>query len=235
MKRNNLEKFVAEFCGTFILVLAGTGAIIFNDVIVGSFSNLGIGLTFGLTVMVMVYVLGDISGAHINPAITLSFWIAHRLPSRYVLPYILSQCAGAIAASLVLRQLFVEHPTLGATLPSGPAYQSLVLEIIMTCFLMFVILKVSTGAKETGIMASAAIGGVVGLEAFFAGPISGASMNPARSLAPALVTGHLGSLWIYLLAPIVGAYLAVMGCRCVQGSGCCTKNGSMNLAWRKNR
>jgi aquaporin Z len=234
MKRNNLEKVVAEFCGTCILVLAGTGAIIFNDVTGGSFSNLGIGFTFGLTVMVMVFTFGDVSGAHINPAVTLGFWIARRLPGSYVLSYILSQCVGAIAASLILRLLFVDHPNLGATLPSGPAYQSLVLEIIMTFLLMYVILKVSTGAEETGIKAAATIGAVVGLEAFFGGPISGASMNPACSLAPALVTGHIGSLWIYLLAPIVGACLAVITCRCVQGSGCCTKNESMNLTWRKN-
>jgi aquaporin NIP len=233
-KRDDLEKFVAECFGTFILVLAGTGAIILNDVSGGGFSNLGIGLAFGLAVMIMVLALGDISGAHINPAVTLGFWIARRLPSRYALPYILSQCAGAIAASLVLRMLFVYHPTLGATLPSGPAYQSLVLEIIMTCLLMYVILKVSAGAEETGIRAAATIGAVVGLEAFFGGPISGASMNPARSLAPALVTGHLGSLWIYLIAPVVGAYLAVIGCRCMQGDGCCTKREVQTIAWRKS-
>ncbi|MGE5444072.1 MAG: MIP/aquaporin family protein [Ignavibacteriales bacterium] len=169
-----------------------------------------------------------------NPAITLGFWIARRLPSRYVLPYILSQCAGAITASLALRLLFVDHPTLGATFPSGPAYQSLVLEIIMTCLLMYVILKVSTEAEETGIKAAASIGAVVGLEAFFGGPISGASMNPARSLAPALVSGHFGSLWIYFVAPVIGVYLAVMGCRCVQEHGCCTKREIQTIVWRKS-
>jgi aquaporin NIP len=234
-KRDDLEKFVAEFCGTFTLVLAGTGAIILNDVTGGSFSNLGIGLAFGLTVMAMVLALGDISGAHINPAVTLGFWIARRLPGRYVLPYLLTQCAGAIAASLILRLLFVGHPTLGSTLPSGPAYQSLVLEIIMTCLLMYFILRVSTGAEETGIMAAVTIGGVVGLEVFFGGPISGASMNPSRSLAPALVTGHLGSLCIYLSAPVIGAYLAVVGCRCVQGDECCTKQEVQTIVWRKSQ
>jgi aquaporin Z len=233
-KRDDLEKFVPEFSGTFVLVLVGTGAIILNDVTGGGLSNLGIGLAFGSAVMAMVLALGDISGAHINPAVTLGFWIAHRLPSRYVLPYILSQCAGALAASLTLRLLFVDHPTLGATLPSGSAYQSLMLEIIMTCLLMYVILKVSTGAEETGIKAAVAIGAVVVLETFFGWPVSGASMNPARSLAPALVTGRFDYLWIYFLAPVVGAYLAVIGCRCVQGDGCCTKRELQTIVWRKS-
>jgi len=222
MKRDDLDKFIAEFFGTFILVLAGTGAIIFNDLIGGSFSNVGIALTFGLAVMTMVYAFGNISGAHINPAVTLAFWFAHRLPGRYVVPYILSQCIGAVTASVMLH-LLVEHPTLGATLPSGPAYQSLVLEMIMTFLLMFVILRVSTGAKEEGIIAAPAIGAVVGLGALFAGPISGASMNPARSFAPALVASHFDSLWIYLLAPTVGTCLAVIACRCVRGAGVAQK------------
>lgn len=216
-----ISKFVAEFVGTFGLVFAGTGAIVINDVSGGVVSHVGIALTFGLIVMTMIYALGDVSGAHINPAVTLGFWIARRLSGRDVLPYIFSQCAGAVAASLVLRLLFLKHPNLGTTLPSGPAAQSFVLEVILTFFLMFVILSVSTGAKEKGIIAGAAIGAVVGLEALFAGPISGASMNPARSLAPALVSGRIDSLWVYLLAPIVGACLGVVTCRCVQKSGCC--------------
>jgi len=216
-----ISKLTAEFIGTFGLVFAGTGAIIINDVSGGVVSHVGIALTFGLIVMTMIYALGEVSGAHINPAVTLGFWIARRLSGRDVLPYILSQCAGAVAASLVLRLLFLKHPNLGTTLPSGSALQSFVLEVIMTFFLMFVILSVSTGAKEKGIMAGAAIGAVVGLEALFAGPISGASMNPARSLAPALVTGRSDNLWVYLLAPIIGACLGVVICRCVHKSGCC--------------
>jgi len=216
-----VKQYVAELLGTFALVFAGTGAIIVNDVSGGIVSHVGIALTFGLIVMVMIYALGDISGAHINPAVTLGFWIAHRLSGRHVVPYILSQCAGGIAASLTMRALFAGHPTLGATLPSGTAFQAFVLEVILTFFLMFVILNVSTGAKEKGITAGAVIGAVIGLEALFAGPISGASMNPARSLAPALVSGRLDSLWIYFLAPIAGACLAVVGCRCVQEPGCC--------------
>ena len=147
--------------------------------------------------------------------------MAHCLPTRRVLPYILSQCVGAVAASLMVRALFGGHPTLGATLPSGLLLQSFVLEVILTFILMFVILCVSMGAKEKGVMAGAAVGAVVGLEALFAGPISGASMNPARSFGPALVTGHLDSLWIYLLAPVIGASLAILGCRCIQEPGCC--------------
>jgi len=142
-------------------------------------------------------------------------------PHRYVLPYILSQCVGAVAASLMVRALFGGHPTLGVTLPSGPVLQSFVLEIILAFLLMFVILCVSTGDKEKGGMAGAAVGAVIGLEALFAGPISGASMNSARSFGPALVTGHLDTLWIYLLDPVIGASLAILGCRCIQKPGCC--------------
>ena len=215
------KKYVAEALGTFALVFAGTGAIIINDETGGTVSHVGIALTFGLVVMAMIYSLGDISGAHINPAVTIGFWAAKRLQGRQVLPYIASQCIGAVAASVILRLLFLEHSTLGATLPANQWWQSFVLEVLLTFLLMFVILNVSTGAKEKGIMAGAAIGGVVALEALFAGPISGASMNPARSIAPAIVSGQLIYCWIYLLAPVIGAALAVPGCRAVQGPECC--------------
>lgn len=204
-----LRKLLAETIGTFALVFAGTGAIVVNDVTQGSISHVGIALTFGLIVMAMIYSIGDVSGAHLNPAVTIAFSVARRLPFRDTVPYVLAQCLGAIAASAVLRFLFAEHTTLGTTLPAGPQAQSFVLETILTFILMFVILNVSTGAKEKGIMAGAAIGAVVMLEAMFAGPICGASMNPARSLAPALVSGKLEHLWIYLLAPTLGALLAV--------------------------
>jgi aquaporin NIP len=221
-KPNPMRKDLAELFGTFALVFAGTGAVIINDVSGGTVSHVGIALTFGLIVMAMIYAVGDISGAHLNPAVTLGFWMARRLPGRSVAPYILCQCAGAIVASLLLRVLFAEHHTLGATMPTGTAGQSFILEVVLTCSLMFVILSVSTGAKEKGIMAGAAIGATVGLEALFAGPICGASMNPARSLGPAIVSGQLHSLWIYLIAPVIGAALAVGGCRCVQEPGCCS-------------
>jgi aquaporin NIP len=221
-----MKKFLSEFIGTYALVFAGTGAIVINDVSGGSITHVGIALTFGLIVMAMVYTLGDISGAHLNPAVTLGFFAARRFPAREVIPYILSQCAGALAASITLRFLFPAHPTLGSTLPTGSAAQSFVLEFILTFFLMFVILGVSTGAKEKGITAGIAVGAVIGLEAMFAGPICGASMNPARSLAPALVSGHVASLWLYLAAPVIGALASVFACRCVREEGCCLKDGA---------
>jgi aquaporin NIP len=217
----NAKRWLAEGIGTFALVFAGTGAIVVNDVSGGAVTHVGIAVTFGLIVMVMIYAVGDISGAHLNPAVTLGFWAARRLPGRDALPYVVSQCAGALIASALLRALFASHATLGATLPAGPDSQSFVLEVVITFFLMFVILGVATGAKEKGISAGIAIGGTVGLAAMFAGPICGASMNPARSLAPALMAGELGDLWIYLAAPPVGAALAVLGCRCVREPGCC--------------
>jgi aquaporin NIP len=216
-----MKKLAAEMFGTFALVFAGTGAIVVNDVSGGTVSHVGIALTFGLIVLAMIYALGDVSGCHLNPAVTLGFFAARRLERRWVVPYIASQLAGAILASVVLRILFPSHVSLGATSPAGPASQSFVLEFILTLMLMFVILSVSTGAKEKGILAGVAIGSVIGLEALFAGPISGASMNPARSLAPALVAGSFQGIWIYLIAPCFGAWAAVAACRCVHEKGCC--------------
>ena len=219
-----MKKIVSEFFGTFALVFAGTGAIVINDVSGGVIGHVGIALTFGLVVLAMIYALGDISGAHLNPAVTLGFFAAGRFERRQLLPYIISQCLGALAASLLLRLLFLKHSTLGATLPAGPQLQSFVLEFVLTAVLMFVILSVSTGAKEKGITAGIAVGAVIGLEALFAGPICGASMNPARSLAPAVVSGHLAELWIYLAAPVLGACSAVLLCRCIREEGCCCKS-----------
>ena len=216
-----MKKLAAEFLGTFALVFAGTGAIVIDSVSGGAISHVGVALTFGLIVLAMIYTLGDISGAHINPAVTIGFFAARRLPARTVLPYIMSQCAGAFAASFVLRFLFPQNTTLGATIPAGPAMQSFVLETILTALLMFVILGVSTGAREKGITAGIVVGAVIGLEAMFAGPVCGASMNPARSLAPALVSGNTAALWIYLVAPILGALVAVSACVCVREKGCC--------------
>jgi MIP family channel proteins len=218
---NQGKKYAAEFIGTFGLVFAGTGAIIINDLSGGAVTNVGIGLTFGLIVLAMIYAIGDVSGAHLNPAVTLGFFAARRLEGKMILPYVLSQVSGALAASLLLRGLFPQHQTLGSTAPAGPALQSLILEIVLTAFLMFVILNVSVGAKERGTTAGIAIGSVIALEALFAGPICGASMNPARSFAPALVSQHLTNLWIYLVAPVMGALIAVAGCRCVR-KDCCS-------------
>lgn len=220
-----MKKFAAEFLGTFALVFAGTGAIVINQTSGGTVSHVGIALTFGLVVLAMIYTVGDISGAHLNPAVTLGFWAARRLDHRSVLPYILSQCAGALAASVILRFLFPAELNLGATHPAGSALQTFVLELILTLLLMFVILAVSTGAKEKGITAGIAVGAVIALEALFAGPISGASMNPARSLAPAVVSGNLADLWIYLAAPTLGALLAVPACRATREENCCVNTG----------
>ncbi len=217
----NIKKWIAEFIGTFALVFAGTGAIIVNDVSKGGITHVGVALTFGLVVLAMIYAVGDVSGAHLNPAVTAGFWIAGRLPGNSVLPYLISQCLGSIVASAALHILFPDHPTLGATLPHGSAMQSFVLEMILTFLLMFVILSVSTGSKEKGITAGMAIGAVIMLEAMFAGPISGASMNPARSLGPALLSNNFTHLWIYLTAPFLGAGLAMFACRCIQTPDCC--------------
>ncbi|MDB6121323.1 MAG: aqpZ2 2 [Pedosphaera sp.] len=216
-----MKKYFAEMFGTFALVFAGTGAIVINEVTGGTVTHVGIALTFGLIVLAMIYTVGDLSGAHLNPAVTLGFWAARRFPARSVLPYVLSQLTGALLASIVMRLLFPKNQLLGTTQPAGFPVQSFVLELILTAMLMFVILNVSTGAKEKGITAGIAIGAVIGLEAMFAGPICGASMNPARSLGPALVSGHLENLWIYIAAPVIGAVAAVGACRCVQEEGCC--------------
>jgi aquaporin NIP len=216
-----MKKLLAEFIGTFALVFAGTGAIVVNDASGGGVTHVGVALTFGLIVLAMIYAVGDISGAHFNPAVTSAFWVSGRFAGRQVLSYILSQCLGAIAASGTLHFLFPTHATLGATFPAGSDLQSFVLELILALILMFVILNVSAGAKEKGVTAGIAIGAVIGLDAMFAGPICGASMNPARSLAPAIVSGHLEHLWIYLAAPVVGACLAVFACRGCQDTLCC--------------
>ena len=220
------RKLAAELFGTFALVFAGTGAIVVNDVSGGTVSHVGIALTFGLIVLAMIYAVGEVSGCHLNPAVTVGFFVARRFEGKWVGPYIVSQCLGAVLASLTLRLMFPTHPTLGATIPAGDAAQSFVLEVILTLLLMFVILSVSTGSKERGVLAGVAVGSVVALEALFAGPISGASMNPARSLAPALVSLRLDALWLYLAAPVLGACASVLVCRCVQEPGCCCQQPS---------
>ena len=204
-----MQKYFSEALGTFALVFCGTGAIIINQESGGVVTHVGIAITFGLIVMAMIYALGEVSGAHLNPAVTLAFWIAGRFPAQQIAPFLIGQIIGALIASGLLRFLFPANETLGATLPAGAAIQSFMLETVLTFLLMLVILQVSQGSKETGWFAGLAIGGVVLLEAMFAGPVCGASMNPARSLAPALVSGHLENIWIYLVAPVLGAFLAV--------------------------
>lgn len=214
-------RLLAEFLGTFALVFAGTGAIVVNADSGGAIGHAGIALTFGLVVLAMIYTFGDVSGAHFNPAVTIAFAAAGRFSWREVPFYLFAQIAGAVAASGLLRSLFPGDSTLGATLPAGPVAQSFVFELVLTFLLMLVILNVSTGAKEKGITAGIAVGSVIALEAMFAGPISGASMNPARSLGPALVNGEFRHLWIYLAAPILGALLAIPPCIGTRESGCC--------------
>ena len=217
-----MKRLAAEFIGTFALVFTGTGAIVIDETTGGTVTHVGVALTFGLIVLAMIYTVGDISGAHLNPAVSLGFFAARRFPLRKAIPYIASQCGGALAASGLLHFLFPQDKMLGTTIPAGSAFQSFVLELILTAILMFVILGVSTGAAEKGITAGIVVGAVIGLEAMFAGPICGASMNPARSLGPAVMSRHFEYLWIYLLAPVIGSYIAVLGCRSVRESGCCS-------------
>lgn len=216
-----MKRLLAEFLGTFALVFAGTGAIIVDQNTHGTIGHAGVALVFGLVVLAMIHTFGDVSGAHLNPAVTLGFAAAGRFPLADIPGYLLAQSGGAIAASTMLKFLFPTNLTLGATLPAGSVSQSFILEMILTAILMLVILSVSTGAKEKGITAGIAIGAVIALEAMFAGPICGASMNPARSLAPALISGNFQHLWLYPVATILGALIAVPLCMCTRESGCC--------------
>lgn len=208
-----MKAYLSEGVGTFVLVFVGTGSVIANGYSDGAVTLVGISLAFGLVVLAMVYALGDISGAHINPAVTLGLWLSGRVSSAIVLPYVLCQCLGAIAASLLLRIIFGLEHGLGGTAPSESIYQAFAMETVTTFILMLVILCVTVGAKEKGITAGLVIGAVVFFDIIIAGPISGASMNPARSLGPALVGLNLGSLWIYFVAPCLGAGLAVLVAR----------------------
>ena len=221
-----VKKYVSEFLGTYCLVFAGTGAIVINQTSGGVISHAGVALTFGLVVMAMIYTFGDISGAHLNPAVTCGFVAARRMKAVEGIRYIAAQSVGAIAASSTLHLLFPLNATLGLTQPAGSPTQSFVLEFLLTAILMLVILNVSVGAQEKGITAGIAIGGVIALEAMFAGPICGASMNPARSLGPALIANNFTSLWIYLAAPIMGALFAVPLCICVREKGCCSAHST---------
>ena len=204
------RKLLSEFLGTFGLVFTGCGAVVVNDLTGGVIGHLGICTVFGLVVMAMVYSFGNVSGAHINPAVTIAFWLSGRFPLKEVGPYIIAQCIGSIVACVLLWYLFPDDSTyLGATLVSGTIMQSFVLEVVITFLLMLIIIMVATGSKEVGTLAGIAIGAAVTLLALVGGPISGASMNPARSLGPALISGHLENIWLYFVAPIIGAALAV--------------------------
>ncbi len=212
-----LRVLAAEGIGTFGLVFAGTGAVVIDAETGGGVGHVGVGLTFGLIVMVMIYAVGHVSGAHFNPAGTLAFAVGRHFPWRVVPRYWAAQLLGALLASGLLRGLFGDAANLGATLPRGSAGQSLVLEAVLTFFLMFVITAVATDTRAVGQAAAIAIGGTVGLEALFAGPISGASMNPARSLAPALVSWTWSDQWLYVAGPALGAVAGVLAYQFVRG------------------
>lgn len=216
-----MKRYIAELIGTFTLVFCGCGAIVTND-FSDAVTHSGIALTFGLVVMALIYAFGETSGAHFNPAVTIGFWFAKKFPSKEVPKYIVSQCIGAILGAAMLWVIFPENTVyLGTTIPQIDIWRVFLFEVLLTFFLMMVIINVSTGAKEIGIMAGIAIGGVVWFEAQFAGPITGASMNPARSLGPAVISGHLDYLWLYITAPIIGAILAVLSCKLVKDDNCC--------------
>lgn len=205
-----MKKILAEYLATFMLLFVGTGVVIVNQQTNGVVGLQGIATVWGFIIIALIYAFGDVSGTHINPAVTVAFALDKRFEWKDVPAFLVAQFAGAISASLLLKFLFPDNQTLGITRPVGSISQSFVLEVVMMFILMMVILRVSTGAKEKGITAGIAIGGTVWLLVLFGGPISGTSLNPARSFAPALVTLNFESLWIYLTAPVLGSVSAVL-------------------------
>jgi MIP family channel proteins len=208
---------VAEFVGTLALVFAGCGAIMVNAK-GGGLGQVGIALTFGLVIMAMIYAAGHVSGAHFNPAVTAAFALSRHFPGRRALAYWVAQIAGALVAAALLRASLGDIADVGATQPSGSDSQSFFFEFVLTFFLMFVIMAVATDTRAVGEAAAIAIGGTVGLDAMFGGPVSGASMNPARSIGPAFVSGELNALWIYILAPLAGAALGALVYQFIRGA-----------------
>jgi MIP family channel proteins len=207
---------VAEVIGTFALVFAGAGAIMV-DAKTGALGHVGVSLVFGLVIMAMIYAVGHVSGAHFNPAVTFAFSLSRHFPWPRAAGYWAAQATGAVLAAALLRASLGNIASLGATLPSGSQAQSFLWEIVLTFFLMFVIMAVATDTRAVGEAAAIAVGGTVGLDALFGGPISGASMNPARSFGPAVVSGNLHALWIYLVAPPIGAALGALAYGFVRG------------------
>jgi aquaporin NIP len=212
----SLRRLVAEFIGTFALVFAGAGAVMV-DAKTGQLGHLGVAITFGLVIMAMIYAVGHISGAHFNGAVTFAFALSRHFPWPRALGYWTAQLAGAIAAALLLRASLGNIADVGATQPSGSQAQSFLWELVMTAFLMFVILAVATDTRAVGEAAAVAIGGTIALDAIFGGPISGASMNPMRSFGPAVVSGNFHAIWLYILAPLVGASIGALAYQFVRG------------------
>jgi aquaporin NIP len=204
---DELRRLVAEAVETFALVFAGCGAIMV-DSDTGALGHVGVAISFGLVIMVMIYAVGHISGAHFNPAVTLGFALSRHFPLPRVGLYWAAQMAGALVAALLLRASLGNVAGVGVTLPSGSDGQAFLWEAVLSFFLRFVIMAVATDTRAVGEAAAIAIGGTVGLDAMFGGPVTGASMNPARSLGPAIASGELSSIWVYLAAPLLGAAAA---------------------------
>jgi aquaporin NIP len=204
-----LRSLAAEAIGTFALVFAGAGAIMV-DAKTHQLGHVGVAITFGLVIMAMIYAVGHISGAHFNAAVTFSFALTRHFPWSRAVGYWAAQFVGALAAAAVLRGSLGDVAHVGATLPSGSQSQSFLWELVLSAFLMFVVMAVATDTRAVGEAAAIAIGGTIGLDAMFGGPISGASMNPMRSLGPALVSGDLHALWLYLVAPVAGASIGAL-------------------------
>ena len=214
--RSLARVLVAELIGTFALVFAGAGAIVV-DAKTGALGHVGISLVFGLVIMAMIYAIGHVSGAHFNPAVTFAFSLSRHFPWSRAFAYWTAQVAGAVLAAALLRASFGTVGHLGATLPSGSQGQSFLWEVVLSFLLMFVIMAVATDTRAVGEAAAIAVGGTVALDALFGGPISGASMNPARSLGPALVSGNLHALWLYLVAPPLGTALGALAYGFIRG------------------
>ena len=205
-----MKRYLAEFLGTFFLVFFGCGAVVTNDISGGALTHVGVAICWGLVVMILIYGFGWISGTHINSAVTISLALAKKMPRQDIMPYLASQILGAIVGAYVLMILFPGHSTYGSTLPVGSELQSLILEFFLTFFLMLTIYLMTNKSDKEQQWTGFIIGMVVLLEAMFAGPISGASMNPARSLGPAIVSGNLHSLWVYVVGPIGGSLFALL-------------------------
>jgi aquaporin NIP len=216
MSRDLVRVLTAEVIGTFALVFAGCGAIMV-DAKTHELGHVGVALTFGLVIMFGIYAVGHISGAHFNPAVTFAFALARHFPWPRTVAYWSAQVAGALLAAALLRASLGDIADVGTTLPSGSQGQAFVWELIMSAFLMFVILAVATDTRAVGEAAAIAIGGTIGLDAMFGGPVTGASMNPARSIGPALVSGNLHALWLYIAAPVLGASLGGVAYQFVRG------------------